>query len=105
MELVTWQAPIVTSADKAHISVWVRLRLTRGNVEDVVDPRLHSEYDVNSVWKCIDTALGCPARAAQARPTMGNVVAQLKSSLELENLRIKNGNSVASSQSMFTSSY
>ncbi|KAG6474755.1 hypothetical protein ZIOFF_068694 [Zingiber officinale] len=54
---------------------------------------------------CIDTALGCPARAAQARPTMGNVVAQLKSSLELENLRIKNGNSVASSQSMFTSSY
>ncbi|XP_042465208.1 putative leucine-rich repeat receptor-like protein kinase At2g19210 [Zingiber officinale] len=105
LELVTGQAPIVTSADKAHISVWVRQRLTRGNVEDVVDPRLHNEYDVNSVWKCIDTALGCLARAPQARPTMGNVVAQLKSSLELENLRIKNGNSVASSQSMFTSSY
>ncbi|KAG6514423.1 hypothetical protein ZIOFF_024782 [Zingiber officinale] len=84
LELVTGQAPIVTSADKAHISVWVRQRLTQGNVEDVVDPRLHSEYDVNSVWKCIDTALGCLARAAQARPTMGNVVAQLKSSLELE---------------------
>ncbi|XP_074573921.1 putative LRR receptor-like serine/threonine-protein kinase At1g05700 [Curcuma longa] len=102
LELVTGQAPIVTSTDNAHVSVWVRERLTRGTIEDVVDPRLHGEYDVNSVWKCIDTALGCLARAPQARPTMGNVAAQLRSSLELENLRIKNGNSVASTQTMFT---
>lgn len=105
MELVTGQPPIIISADNAHVSFWVRQQLARGDVEDVVDPRLNGEYDVNSVWKCIDAALGCLSRAPQARAAMGNVVAQLKSSLELENLRIKNGDSVASSQTIFTSSY
>ncbi|WOK99296.1 putative LRR receptor-like serine/threonine-protein kinase [Canna indica] len=84
LELITGQPPVISAAGKAHIVQWVRQRLARGNIEDIVDPRLRGEYDVNSVWKCADVALKCTAHSSQQRPFMAEVVVQLKESLELE---------------------
>jgi hypothetical protein len=42
------------------------------------------EYDVNSVWKVTELALRCKEQPSRERPTMTDVVAELKECLELE---------------------
>ncbi|URE32349.1 receptor-like protein kinase [Musa troglodytarum] len=63
---------------------------------DIVDARLQGEYDVNSVWKCVDVALKCTSQSSQQRPTMTDVVMQLKESLELQTPRDRIGNPITS---------
>ncbi|RCV16865.1 hypothetical protein SETIT_3G172800v2 [Setaria italica] len=84
LELVTGRQAILSDPDPTSIIQWVRRRLARGNIEDVVDTRMHGEYDVNSVWKVADIALKCTMQAPVQRPTMTDVVAQLQECLELE---------------------
>ena len=67
-----------------NIIQWVRQRLVRGNIESVVDARMQGEYDINSIWKAADVALKCTAQSAAQRPTMTEVVLQLKECIELE---------------------
>ena len=45
------------------------------------------DYDINSVWKAADLALHCKREVSRERPTMAEVVAQLKECLELEKRR------------------
>ncbi|CAL9079672.1 unnamed protein product [Musa textilis] len=90
LELLTGQPPVITAAGNAHIAHWVRQRLARGNIEDVVDGRLQGESDVNSMWKCADVGLRCASPVAHQRPDMAEVVTQLKESLQLENSRTEN---------------
>ncbi|KAJ1274477.1 hypothetical protein BS78_05G064600 [Paspalum vaginatum] len=60
---------------------------TTGDVGSVADSRLRGAYDVSSMWKVVDTALACTAETGDGRPTMNDVVAQLKDSLALEDAR------------------
>jgi hypothetical protein len=55
----------------------VRQRLNQQNIEDVVDPRIQDDYDVNVAWKATDIALKCTERAPGQRPAMTDVVTQL----------------------------
>jgi hypothetical protein len=41
-------------------------------------------YDVNSVWKVAELALKCKEQPSRERPSMTDIVAELKESLELE---------------------
>ncbi|URE32353.1 receptor-like protein kinase [Musa troglodytarum] len=66
------------------------------STHDIVDARLQGEYDVNSVWKCVDVALKCTSQSSQQRPTMTDVVMQLKESLELQTPRDRIGNPITS---------
>ena len=62
----------------------MKKNIATGNVSMVADARLGGAYDVNSMWKLVDTAMACTSYAAARRPTMDVVVAQLKESLTLE---------------------
>ncbi|KAF8727327.1 hypothetical protein HU200_018929 [Digitaria exilis] len=84
LELVTGRQAILSDPEPTSIIHWVRRRLARGNIEDVVDKRMHGEYDVNSVWKVADIALKCTMQVTAQRPTMTDVVAHLQECLELE---------------------
>ncbi|VAH09496.1 unnamed protein product [Triticum turgidum subsp. durum] len=84
LELVTGQRHILSDPEPTSIVQWVRQRLARGNIEDVVDARMRGDHDVNSVWKIADTALKCTAQRPGERPTMTDVVAVLHECLELE---------------------
>nr|CAB3460129.1 unnamed protein product [Digitaria exilis] len=84
LELVTGRQAIVDDPKPTSIIQWVRQRLSRGNIEDVVDKRMHGEYDVNSVWKVADIALKCTMPETMQRPTITDMVAQLPECLELE---------------------
>lgn len=93
LELITAEPPILIGRQNAHIVQRVRERLANGNIEDVIDSKLQGEYDVNSVWKVADIAFRCTAQASHQRPTMTEVVAELKESLALECPRDTMGNS------------
>ncbi|RZS19445.1 hypothetical protein BHM03_00051840, partial [Ensete ventricosum] len=84
LELITSQPPILIGRQNAHIVQRVRERLANGNIEDVVDSKLQGEYDVNSLWKVADIAFRCTTQASHQRPSMTDVVAELKESLALE---------------------
>ncbi|TVU09277.1 hypothetical protein EJB05_42738 [Eragrostis curvula] len=85
LEAVTDEPPMVPG--QGHIIQRVKQRITTGDIDSVADRRLGGAYDVNSMWKVVDTALMCTADAGAARPTMSDVVAQLKDSLALEEAR------------------
>jgi serine/threonine protein kinase len=88
LQIVTGQPAIIQGSgpDSGSMNLiqWVRQRLARGNIESVIDTRMQGEYNINSVWKAADVALKCTAQSAVQRPTMTEVVIQLKECLELE---------------------
>ncbi|WOL14611.1 hypothetical protein Cni_G23391 [Canna indica] len=102
LELITGLPPIVQGTENVHIVQWVRQRLARGNIEDIVDARLQGKYDVNSIWKCADIALKCTSQGSHQRPTMPNVVMQLKESLELETSHDTTENMVTYNENLYT---
>lgn len=84
LELVTGKPPILSEPEPTNIIHWARQRLARGNIEAVVDARMHGNYEVNSVWKMAEIALKCTAQASAQRPAMADVIAQLQDCVELE---------------------
>uniref|UniRef100_A0A804JLB7 Protein kinase domain-containing protein n=1 Tax=Musa acuminata subsp. malaccensis TaxID=214687 RepID=A0A804JLB7_MUSAM len=84
LELITGQPPILIGSENIHIVEWVYERLAKGNVEDVVDKSLQGEYDVNCAWKIAYVALNCSMQSSTKRPTMTEVVMQLKERLALQ---------------------
>ena len=85
LEAITGRPPILRCPEPTSVVQWARQRLARGDIEDVVDAGLpRGGYDANAAWKAADVALRCTARAPAQRPTMTDVVAQLRECLELE---------------------
>ncbi|KAM0875070.1 hypothetical protein ACQ4PT_037026 [Festuca glaucescens] len=87
LELVTGKPAILRDPVPINIIQWVRQRLAQGNIEAVVDARMRGHYDVNTVWKVADIALKCTAQSSAQRPSMTDVVAQLRECIDLENER------------------
>ncbi|CAN6338647.1 unnamed protein product [Urochloa humidicola] len=86
LELITGQSPAVpiSSTESIHIALWVRQKLSEGDIVSIADPRMRGEYDVNSVWKIAELALKCKELPSRERPAMADIVADLKESLELQ---------------------
>ncbi|VAH21457.1 unnamed protein product [Triticum turgidum subsp. durum] len=82
--LVTGKPPTLHNPQSIGIIEWVQQRLAKGNIEGVVDVRMHGDHDVNSMWKAADIALKCTAQASSRRPNMTDVVLQLQECLKLE---------------------
>ncbi|ONM33266.1 putative LRR receptor-like serine/threonine-protein kinase [Zea mays] len=86
LELVTGQPPAVpvSDAESVHVALWVRRRLSEGDIASVADPRMGGAYDVNSVWKVAELGLRCKEQPSRERPAMTDIVAELRESLQLE---------------------
>ncbi|KAJ4749617.1 Leucine-rich repeat protein kinase family protein [Rhynchospora pubera] len=111
LQIITGQPAIIqgTGPDSEYMNVteWVRQRLARGNIESVVDTRMQGDYDINSIWKAADVALKCTTENGAHRPTMTEVVVQLKECIELvatagRNHNIYSGNSTNGHRSGFS---
>ncbi|KAM0855771.1 hypothetical protein ACQ4PT_049558 [Festuca glaucescens] len=105
LELITGQQPAVSTSDteSIHIAQWVRQKLSEGNIESIPDSKIGREYDVNSLCKVTELALQCKEQPSRDRPTMTDVVAELKECLELEVSRgIGSYSSVTSSTNNFS---
>lgn len=83
LELITGRPPLVPGSGNTHIVQWITPHLSRGSIDDIVDESLRGEYDPTCVWKILDLAIRCTANKGSQRPTMFEVVMQLRSCLEL----------------------
>ncbi|XP_065004376.1 probable LRR receptor-like protein kinase At1g51890 isoform X1 [Musa acuminata AAA Group] len=83
LELITGRPPLVPGSENTHIVQWITPHLSMGSIDDIVDESLRGEYDPTCVWKILDLAIRCTANKGSQRPTMFEVVMQLRSCLEL----------------------
>ncbi|KAK4590870.1 hypothetical protein RGQ29_021170 [Quercus rubra] len=78
LEIITSQRVIERSGENTHISQWVRIMVDKGVIQNIVDPRLHGNFNVNSAWKVVEIAMACVSSTSIERPTMSEVVIKLK---------------------------
>ncbi|CAN6210495.1 unnamed protein product [Urochloa humidicola] len=93
LEAATGEPPLVPG--HGHIAQRVKQRIAAGDIASIADSRLGGSYDVSSMWMVVDTAMACTVDAGANRPTMADVVAQLKDSLALEDARENDSNVAA----------
>ena len=84
-ELITGRTAIVRGPVRNnHILDWVNPLIERGDVQNIIDPRLEGEFNSTSAWKAIEIAMSCIPSFAIQRPDMSYVLAELKECLALE---------------------
>ncbi|KAJ9692172.1 hypothetical protein PVL29_011310 [Vitis rotundifolia] len=62
--------------------------LAGGEIRSIVDSRLNGNFNPNSAWKLVE-AMACVPRSSIQRPTMSQVVVELKECLQMEMHRNK----------------
>ncbi|XP_065626384.1 receptor-like protein kinase At3g21340 [Quercus suber] len=85
LKIITSRPVIEKFADEnIHISQWVSFMLAQGDIINIVDPRLQGAFNMNSAWKAVEIAMLCVSSTSTTRPTMSQVVAELKECLTTE---------------------
>ncbi|XP_023521501.1 LRR receptor-like serine/threonine-protein kinase IOS1 [Cucurbita pepo subsp. pepo] len=84
LEIISCKPVISRTGVTPHIAKWATSSLAQGDIQSIVDPRLQGQYDTNSVWKTAEVAMACVAANSSRRPTMNDVVAELKDCLAME---------------------
>ncbi|KAL1211213.1 putative LRR receptor-like serine/threonine-protein kinase [Cardamine amara subsp. amara] len=87
LEIITSRPVIQQTREKPHIAAWVGYMLTKGDIENIVDPRLNRDYDPTSLWKVLEIAMSCVNPTSEKRPNMSQVTNKLKGCLTLDNSR------------------
>jgi serine/threonine protein kinase len=78
LEIITGQPPIFMDPETIHLPNWVRQKIAKGTIHDIVDKSLLDQYDASSLQGVVDLAMNCVQNAAIDRPTMTEVVSRLK---------------------------
>ncbi|XP_022949482.1 LRR receptor-like serine/threonine-protein kinase IOS1 isoform X2 [Cucurbita moschata] len=84
LELITGRPVLVKTSEKSHIIQWVDSNINQGDIYSIIDPKIKDDCNTNSVWKAVDIGMSCTARNPINRPTMSQVVTELKECLNLE---------------------
>uniref|UniRef100_A0A2N9G8P4 Protein kinase domain-containing protein n=1 Tax=Fagus sylvatica TaxID=28930 RepID=A0A2N9G8P4_FAGSY len=105
LELITNRPVIERSQERTHISQWVSFKLAKGDIENIVDPTLCGNYNINSVWKAVEIAMVCVSPTSSKRPKMDQVVAELKECLVTELAQRKEGDESESKDSVGNDQY
>ncbi|TXG46281.1 hypothetical protein EZV62_028220 [Acer yangbiense] len=84
-ELITGQPAIKRGPEEdRYILQRVTPIIERGDIQNVVDPRLQGKFNTNAAWKIVDTAMSCVCPTAVDRPDINNVLIELKECLAIE---------------------
>lgn len=100
LEIITSRPVIAKTGDRTHLSTWVSSMLDKGDIKTISDPRLHGDFDTNSVWKVTELAMACVSEISAERPTMSQVVVELNECLATEMARTREGRSQSNSNSI-----
>ncbi|VVA98885.1 unnamed protein product [Arabis nemorensis] len=87
LEIITNQPVINQNREKPHIAEWVGVMLTKGDITNIMDPKLYGDYDSGSVWRAVELAMSCLNPSSARRPTMSQVIIELNECLTYENSR------------------
>ncbi|CAN6441416.1 unnamed protein product [Victoria cruziana] len=88
-ELITGRAAVSTNVkgERVPLVQIVLPELKRGDIRSIIDHRLQGQYDINSIWKVAEIAMTCTEEKSIVRPTMTEVVGELKEAMEIETPR------------------
>ncbi|KAI3763360.1 hypothetical protein L1987_53817 [Smallanthus sonchifolius] len=78
LELITSRRAI---SEGIAITNWVKSSVEEGNVENIIDSRLET------AWRVVEIAIACVSPTSIKRPTMNDVVIDLKQCVEVEKIR------------------
>ncbi|CAI0391895.1 unnamed protein product [Linum tenue] len=85
LQLITGRpAIIVGHNENTHIGNWARPLIAKGDLRNLVDPRLLGNFDTNSAWKLLEVSISCIRSISIQRPMMNHVVSELKECLDAE---------------------
>ncbi|KAL0735187.1 hypothetical protein Bca4012_011397 [Brassica carinata] len=87
LEMITNQPVIDQSREKSHITQWVEFEVNSGDIRSILDPNLQEDYDADSAWRILDLAMTCANPSSTRRPSMSQVVVELKECLASEKSR------------------
>ncbi|TXG68743.1 hypothetical protein EZV62_003678 [Acer yangbiense] len=103
LEIITNRSVITNTNENSHIKQWVGFMLAQGDIKNIVDQRLHGDFDSNSAWKIVELAMHCVSQTSIRRPTMSHVVIVLKDCLAMEMARTDgHGNEPKDQHEMFS---
>ncbi|PNX82197.1 receptor-like protein kinase [Trifolium pratense] len=88
------------TGENLHILQWVLPIVKRGDIQNVVDPRLQGEFSINSAWKAVEIAMSCTSPNADERPDMSQILVELKECLSLDMIQINCGSTGAIDESI-----
>ncbi|KAF8102418.1 hypothetical protein N665_0198s0122 [Sinapis alba] len=87
LEMITNQPVIDQSREKSHITEWVGFEVNSRDIRSIMDPNLQEDYDSDSAWRIFDLAMSCANASSKRRPSMSQVVVELKECLASEKSR------------------
>ncbi|XP_010447852.1 PREDICTED: probable LRR receptor-like serine/threonine-protein kinase At4g29180 [Camelina sativa] len=86
LELITGQRAIIKTEEGDNISVvhYVWPFFEARELDGIVDPLLRGDFSEDSAWKFVEIAMSCVRERGSSRPTMNQIVTELKQCLAAE---------------------
>eukprot|EP00253_Pinus_taeda_P005345 PITA_05345 len=86
-EIISGREPVNAnvSGENSHIVSWGISMIREGNIEGILDKRGVKEVNMSAMWKVAELAMLCTESQPNERPTMNEVVSELKESIRLLN--------------------
>ncbi|KMZ71038.1 hypothetical protein ZOSMA_18G01380 [Zostera marina] len=85
IELITGQPAVVNhEGERIPIATLVEPMIERGEIDEIIDPKLNGEYNIISARKALEIAFACIPQKSNERLSMFDIVKQLKECLEIE---------------------
>lgn len=71
------------------------MHIESGDIQGIIDPSLHDEYDIQSMWKIAEKALMCVQPHGHMRPSISEVLKEIQDAIliEREAVTVREGNS------------
>ncbi|XP_058003514.1 probable LRR receptor-like serine/threonine-protein kinase At1g67720 [Hevea brasiliensis] len=78
-----------------NIVQWAKFHIESGDIQGIIDPSLHDEYDIQSMWKIAEKALMCVQPHGHMRPSISEVLKEIQDAIliEREAVAVREGNS------------
>nr|GFA45308.1 leucine-rich repeat transmembrane protein kinase protein [Tanacetum cinerariifolium] len=83
LELITSRRAV---SGNINIINWVKSTIAEGHVEHIIDPKLQGNFNRDTAWKVVELAIACVSYSSIKRPTMNDVVMELKYCLQAEQI-------------------
>lgn len=100
LEIITNQRVIDQTREKSHITEWTAFMLNRGDITRIMDPNLQGHYNSRSVWRALEVAMLCANPISEKRPSMSQVIIELKECFMSENSGNSNNQDMNSQASL-----
>jgi hypothetical protein len=60
------------------------MHIESGDIQGIIDPALHGDYDLQSMWKIAEKALMCVQPHGHMRPSISEVVKEIQDAIAIE---------------------